>query len=218
MLNSGMSKLDDLTGRRFGKLTVIGSHESRNGKTFWPCRCDCGNSTTVVASNLKRGNTLSCGCLQRNITIARNTTHGLVAGGKPPEYIVWVNFRNRCEDPRDKQYPSYGGRGITVDARWQSYEAFYADMGPRPSADHQIDRIDNDGPYAPGNCRWATRTENCSNRRDNVFVEWHGESLTVPEWARRVGIKKHTIHQRLNKLGWDVERALTTPVRRMRRR
>lgn len=213
-----MAELDNLTGRRFGRLIVIGPHQSHKRKTYWPCQCDCGGAITVVASNLKSGNTTSCGCYRREFTAARNATHGLLAGGKPPEFAIWNLMRRRCEDPSDGAYPAYGGRGITICPRWQSFQDFYSDMGPRPTADHQIDRIDNSGPYSPDNCRWATRVENCSNRRDNVYVEWRGESLTVYEWARRVGIKPHTLFQRLNKLGWDVERALTTPVRAMRRR
>lgn len=135
-----------------------------------------------------------------------------------PEYVVWVNMRSRCSDPENKAFAGYGGRGITVCERWQeSFEAFFADMGLRPSRNHQLDRIDNDGPYSPENCRWVSRIENCNNRRDNVLVEWRGEALTVPEWARRTGLTKYAIWQRLKLLGWDVERALTTPVRQRKR-
>lgn len=212
-----MAKLEDLAGRRFGRLVATGPHESRKRKTYWPCRCDCGNQVKISATNLKTGNTTSCGCYRREFTAAKNATHSLLAGGKPSEFIVWALMRRRCDDPADDAYPAYGGRGISVCDRWRSFDAFYADMGARPAPDHQIDRIDNDGPYSPENCRWVTRVENCSNRRDNVYVEWRGESLTVYEWARRMGMKPHTIWARLFRLGWNVEQALTTPVRAMRK-
>jgi hypothetical protein len=125
-------------------------------------------------------------------------------------------MRQRCENPEGIDYGYYGGRGIRVCRRWQSFEAFYADMGPRPTPAHEIDRIDNSGDYAPGNCHWTTRIVNSNNRRDNVRIEWRGESLTVPEWSRRTGLQATAIYQRINKLGWTVERALTTPVRKRR--
>ncbi len=125
-------------------------------------------------------------------------------------------MRRRCDDPSNIDYAYYGGRGISVCERWQSFEAFYADMGPRPTPDHQIDRIDNNGDYEPGNCHWTTRIVNSNNRRDNVYIEWRGESLTIPEWGRRTGLSQHAIYQRIHKLGWAVEQAMTTPVRKRR--
>lgn len=120
-------------------------------------------------------------------------------------------MRRRCEDPSDVTYDYYGGRGITVCERWRDVSAFYEDMAPRPSVRHQLDRIDNNGPYSPENCRWVTRVENGNNKRNNTLVEWRGEVLTVPEWARRLGINQGTLQSRLDRLGWSVERALSTP-------
>lgn len=127
-------------------------------------------------------------------------------------------MRNRCQDPINNSYADYGGRGIKVCARWESFEDFYADMGPRPTADHQINRVDNDGDYSADNCAWVTRIENCNNRRNTVKIEWRGEALTVPDWARQTGLSKFAIWQRLNVLHWDVERTMTTPVRQARRK
>lgn len=213
-----MARLDDLTGRTFGRLTVSSEHRSVKRRTFWTCQCDCGNLTEVTATNLKVGNTKSCGCFRRDFTTAKNISNGRgVRTVPPPEYGVWGLMRGRCQNQNNVSWPDYGGRGITVCDRWQSFDNFYADMGPRPTADHQIDRVDNDGPYSPENCQWSTRVENCSNRRDTVNVEWRGETATVPNWSRRIGIPSAALWARLNRLGWDVERAMTTPVRQSRR-
>lgn len=202
-----MSQMKDVTGQRFGRLLVVHRAANRYQKAWWVCRCDCGTIAEVAGSKLRNGHTKSCGCGSAVIA-----THRMK---RSPEYTVWNLMRQRCAD---LDYADYGGRGITVCARWQdSFENFFADMGPRPSRNHQIDRIDNSAGYSPGNCRWATRIENCNNRRDNVRVEWRGESLTVPEWARRTGITKTAIWQRLHVLNWSVEKALTTPVRQRRR-
>jgi hypothetical protein len=136
-----------------------------------------------------------------------------------PEYAAWVNMRNRCNKPSAKGYAQYGARGIKVCKRWQqSFANFLADMGYRPSPAHQLDRIDNAGPYSPENCRWSTRLENCNNRRDNVLLTYNGETLTIREWERRSGFGRTIIWQRINHLGWSVEKALTTPVRPLRKR
>lgn len=128
------------------------------------------------------------------------------------EHCIWRSMKNRCHSPGDKGYRLYGGRGIQVCERWRnSFSAFYADMGPRPTAKHSIDRINNERNYEPGNCRWATREEQGNNTRVNVRLLFQGESLTVPQWARRLGINEDTITWRLRR-GWTVEKALTTPL------
>jgi hypothetical protein len=128
-------------------------------------------------------------------------------------------MRVRCGTPDHHSYDRYGGRGITVCERWaSSFRAFYEDMGSRPTPDHQLERIDNDGPYSPENCRWASRIEQCNNRSDNRLITWRGETRTLSEWSRVTGIKMHTIAARLDRLNWDVERSLSTPPRPMRRK
>lgn len=185
---------------------------------MWHCRCECGDIAQVQAAQLKGGGTKSCGCLQRETVTARNTTHGMGGKNRPPEFTVWLLMRDRCFNPNNKKYADYGGRGITMDPRWaDDFAAFYADMGPRP-AGYEIDRINNDSNYEPGNCRWTTRVVNLNNCRSNAYVEWRGEVQTVAQWARRFGISDRTLWMRIFKLKWDVERAMTAPLRADRRR
>ncbi|MGI5274748.1 hypothetical protein ACQEUU_37325 [Nonomuraea sp. CA-218870] len=209
-------KLVDLTGQRFGRLTVTGPYANRR----WTCRCDCGNVKAMLQYSLRNGRAKSCGCLRSEKTAERNRIHGMTRRNeKPSEFTIWVSMRARCEDPNSQGYPRYGGRGIAVCERWSSsFAAFYEDMGPRPSSDHQLDRIDNDGPYSPENCRWLDRVGQANNRRDNEVLTINGETKTIAEWARETGLKYHTLFQRIFKLGWSVERALTQPTRPLRRR
>lgn len=127
-------------------------------------------------------------------------------------YTIWRNLKARCYYPRNDDYDRYGGRGIAVCDRWRdSFEAFLSDMGERPTPGHSIERIDNDGPYSPDNCRWATRTEQASNRHTSQTITHDGETLTVQEWSRRTGIKAPALYWRLH-AGWSAERTLTTPA------
>lgn len=127
------------------------------------------------------------------------------------EYWTWNTMRQRCINPNNPKYPIYGGRGISVCERWQKFENFIADMGNRPSADHSLDRIDNDGNYEPSNCRWATRVEQQNNQSNTTRLEFQGETLTIHQWATRLGIKAKTIDGRLRS-GWSVEDALSHPL------
>jgi hypothetical protein len=199
-------------GDRFGRLVVL----QRGEKTYlWLCLCDCGNTTVTRAGRLRAAHTRSCGCLVRDVTAARNTKHGACVRGKAwPEYRVWKRMVERCHDPRDKDYRSYGGRGIVVCERWRSsFQAFIADMGRRPGPPrHSIERAHNDGPYAPDNCRWATRSEQDRNRRNSRLITALGRTLTLAEWARETGVYPATISVRIKKLGWTAERAVLTPV------
>ncbi len=130
-----------------------------------------------------------------------------------PEYRSWTHLKGRCLTPTDKKFPDYGGRGITLCDRWRdSFADFYADMGPRPSADHSVERKDNDGPYSPENCRWATRIEQGANKRNNQTYTFGGETHHLTEWARRTGIPFFTLRHRVVKAGWPIDRALTEPV------
>lgn len=159
--------IKDLTGQKFHSMTVLsfaGMHT--NGKSLWRCRCDCGAVKIVLGNNLKAGNTRSCGHLFREFVKVwvRNTTHGMTA---IPEFQIWSSMKNRCTNANHPAYCDYGGRGIRVCVRWmKSFEAFYADMGPRPPGT-SLDRKNNNGNYTPKNCRWATPQEQRTNRRRN---------------------------------------------------
>ena len=202
-----MGKFIDLTGQVFSRLTVISRAENnKDGNVQWNCLCICGNETKALTGDLKSGKTKSCGCLN----IENRLKHGM---SETSEYKIWTMMKKRCYSNNATGSKNYRDRGITVCDRWlESFENFYSDMGTRPSSRHSIDRIDNNGNYTPENCRWATRTEQNNNTRKNIRMTLNGETKTMAEWGKALGIRKDTIHYR-KKSGWSDERALTTPVR-----
>jgi hypothetical protein len=197
---------EDLTGKRFGQLMVIKLIESKDGRIYWLCLCECGNETRVSTSQLKSMRTKSCGCLRR--------TAGAIHGNcKLPEYAVWCAMKARCNNKNNKAYANYGGRGIRVCQSWSiSFQSFISDMGNRPSSQHSLERIDNNLGYSPENCRWATRHDQNRNSRHNVFLTYKGETLCIKDWAKKLSLKPGLIQHRI-KIGWSVECALNTPVR-----
>lgn len=199
----------DLTGHRFGRLTVVGPQHI-NGELLWLCECDCGDSAICSYTNIIGGKHVSCGCLKRERAAQLKLTHG---GRYTREYTSWKLAKSRCYNANNPGYPNYGGRGITVCDEWRcDFAVFLRDMGPCPKG-HSIDRIDNDGNYSKENCRWATHTQQMNNQRKNTCLTFDGETLTVPEWAERLGISRLTIHSRLQRQ-WSVEDALQMPTTR----
>ena len=164
----------DIAGQRYGRLTVLVRVEPRtkNREAVWRCICDCEGMADVVSGSLRRGLTQSCGCLRWERTAAALTTHGHARkGAVHPLYGTWMRMRQRCRNRNHHAFAYYGGRGIAVAERWDSFANFLADMGEKPGPEYSIDRIDNDGNYEPGNCRWATAKEQRANRRDSSEVQ-----------------------------------------------
>lgn len=201
----------DRTGKRYGRLTVLSRFsnlETSNGPvTRWLCRCDCGNEIVVRGAGLAKaekgkGGTKSCGCLNKEKPIK----HGMAASRL---YRLWNSMIQRCTNPNNDKYASYGGRGISVCARWTDFAHFYADMGDPPPG-MTLDRIENNLGYEPGNCRWATRKVQGNNRRTNVILSFNGEKRTIAEWAEITGLGKSCLIKRLAS-GWSPEAALSTP-------
>lgn len=214
-----MGKFQDISGRRFGRWTVLARCEPPVGcaherRTFWRCLCDCGTTAVERRDSLIRGASQSCGCLNREAASARcslrNTTHN---GSLTPTYRIWHGMIRRCSDPSRVAFADYGGRGITVCDRWLSFENFLADMGERPEG-MSIDRINNDGHYEPGNCRWATATEQARNtRRSKLTIDLvneilgrleHGESASSVR--TRLHVSKYAIYDLRHGRCWADQR------------
>ena len=192
-------KLTDLTGQKFGRLTVLKRATSRtypSGQTHttWLCRCDCGTETVIPTAHLRSGHTQSCGCYRSDTTISRSKKHGM---RHSPLYGVWVSMMKRCRNPKCKCYHNYGGRGIRVCENWLVFEHFFSDMGPSYKQGLELDRIDVDGDYCPENCRWVTKQTNSRNRRDSLWVtvEPFGR-IHLMDLAERVGIPYTTLKYR----------------------
>jgi hypothetical protein len=197
----------NLTGQKFHKLTVVQEADHRAAGRYWLCRCECGNTAVIKQTALRRGATKSCGCLKAEMLTARNTTHGL---SRTREYNIWQRMKARCNDPGNKDYDRYGGRCFKVCERWMdSFENFYADMGPKPRG-RSLDRYpNNDGDYEPGNVRWATQSQQCRNKANNRLLTHSGVTLCVADWADRLGVKFSVLNDRINRYGWSIERALS---------
>jgi hypothetical protein len=198
---------DNLIGRKFGRLTVIGLSEKKSGrKSYWVCECDCGNKKLVRSDSLKSGQVQSCGCLkaeQNKINLCR-TTHGdTPTGAHKRLWQIWQGMKQRTSNPNKKSYDRYGGRGVTVCKEWsESYVAFRDWALASGYADNlSIDRIDNNGNYEPSNCRWATFREQCNNRRSNVLIEWDGRTQNIQEWADETGLPYQILHDRYKRYG-----------------
>jgi hypothetical protein len=198
----------NITGQVFGRLTVLSLAKTKKGYgAYWKCRCECGQEITVLGKCLRRGTTKSCGCRPAGW---KHGFHGTRA------HACWCNMIERCRNENLPTYRNYGGRGIRVCERWMNFTNFLADMGDPPTAKHSIDRINNDGNYEPGNCRWATQQEQCNNTRQNHYLTFNGRTQTVTQWAMETGLGIERLRTRI-KRGWGAERALKTPPQHRRK-
>ena len=192
-----MSKFEDLTGMKFGKLTAIKRVEnSKSGQTRWLCRCDCGNEVIVRAADLKNEHTISCGCERIKQLIECNTTHGMT---NTSIYHTWENMMSRCYNPKHKKFDEYGGRGIKVCPQWHKFINFYNDVSKLENygrAGYTLDRINNDGDYCPENVRWADINTQARNKRNNILVEYEGVEMCLTEAAEKSGINYQTLISR----------------------
>lgn len=205
----------DLAGMRFGCLVVqsrLGVRKTPNGtrKYYWSCLCDCGNPVVRDANHLRRAGAQSCGCQRVQSLIIRNTRHGL---SKHPVYLAWLHMRQRCKSDQACYKANYKDRGITVCARWSSFENFRDDMLSSWRPGLELDRRNNDGNYEPLNCRWATHQAQMYNTRRNNLITSGGVSKPIKMWADQLGGNRDLVRDRI-KCGWSVDRAVSQPVRR----
>lgn len=199
-----MHKALDLTGQRIGTCVVLEFAFRRNGARHWKVRCDCGHERAVSVCNLRTRGSSCPECAKVRIAKLRRT-HG--ESGRSPEHRSWASMITRCQNPSNKSFKSYGGRGIRVCERWRKFENFLADMGRRPSARHSLDRKNVDGHYEPENCRWATAPEQGRNKRKNHLVTIGDETKCVADWAEIAGVRYGTMLFRVKK-GWTGQKLL----------
>lgn len=208
----GRKKPAPIIGRRFGRLVALSLHHVRGNQRYIECRCDCGNLSIVCSANLSSGATQSCGCLMTEARL-RQTHNGIakkhgLAG--TPIYNTWHSMVERCTDPLCAAWRYYGGRGIEVCERWLQFEQFYKDMGERPDGT-TLERINVNGNYEPGNCTWATWTEQARNRTNNLWLTFDGREQLLIEWAEELDLPYRVIYKRIYERGWSVDDALTVP-------
>lgn len=213
-------KTNDLTGKRFDRLVVECIALKKNNRVYWKCKCDCGNFINVLAYNLTKKQTRSCGCYNKEKAKERMTKHGL---SRHPLFSIWKAIKRRCYDTKSTSYKNYGGRGITVCDEWKnSYINFYNWAMSNGYKNEKlksgknkwtIDRINNNGNYEPSNCRWTTDLVQSQNtrivRKFNVF----GEILTIEEMCKKYNINKYCLRTRIAR-NWDIEKAVLYPIKK----
>lgn len=215
-----MSKLIDLIGRKFGRLTVIErAKNAKGGKSRWLCRCSCSeqNEVIVIGTDLTRGHTQSCGCFMREQSKKYNIKHGKVYTRL---YMTWKNMKNRCNNPNSDDYRIYGAEGKTVCPEWLDKENGFINfynwsMANGYRADLTIERIDGTKGYSPDNCRWTTAKEQANNTRRNHIIEYKGKKQTMKQWSEELHIKYSTLAARINTYRWDIGRAFEIPIKNL---
>lgn len=212
-----MSRLIDLTGQRFGRLTVVSRAENtKNGHPRWLCRCDCGSSSIVVGKDLRSGHTESCGCLQKERTSKSNQKLKNYGEAETRLYKIWLSMKQRTTNKNAKAYKNYGARGIVVCKEWKDDYQVFKEWALLNGYHNYltIERRDNEKGYFPQNCTWIVKSEQPKNRRSNNYITYNGETKTLSEWARLSGIQREVLRDRINNYGWSIEKALTTPTRK----
>jgi hypothetical protein len=218
-----MGKFIDLTGQKFGRLTVIKQVKNDNSNHInWLCKCDCGNEKTMRGDHLTRNIVKSCGCYNREISkikaikMGKNSKkHGL---SNNRLYRIWAGMKSRCYNYDMENFDLYGGRGIKVCSEWldknNGFMNFYNWATKNGYQENlTLDRIDTNGNYEPSNCRWATWEEQANNKRSNHYITYNGKTQTLSQWSRELNIKRDVLYDRIDRLNWDIEKALSTPVR-----
>lgn len=196
-------------GKKYGRLTVKDVIKRPKQRTMWLCTCDCGTTKEYYPANVRRGTSLSCGCMQRQQLSERKKTHGGYAS-KEPLYSVWCGIRKRCLSESCEKFKDYGGRGVLLCEQWHDYSAFREwSMSSGYKTGLSIDRIDVNGNYCPENCRWTDSRTQQNNRRSCVYYTHNGETHTLKEWSRKFGMNYSTVYSRITKYGYTFERALS---------
>ena len=206
-------RYEDLTGRKFGRLTEV--KIVAHGPTKWECSCECGNATVVRSEDLKNGKVVSCGCFAKEVSGTQNYKHGK---SNSRIFRIWANMLTRCHNSNSPSYANYGARGITVCEEWMDKENGFINfynwtISHGYSEKLTLDRINVNGNYEPSNCRWATPKEQMNNMRRNRIIEYNGEKLTLKQTAEKYNMQEATIRHRLNK-GWSVKDAIEKPLER----
>lgn len=201
----------NLTGKRFSRLVVTDFAYTKNYNTYWNCVCDCGNKTIVQGTKLTQGRTKSCGCYMIDRIKETNSSHGQ---RHTRLYGIYCKMKERCNNPNSIEYSSYGGRGIRLCPEWENdFNSFYQWAKANGYTDSlSIDRIDNDKGYEPENCRWADRITQANNKRTNHYLTYNGKTQSIAQWARETGLSQSCLRHRIYR-GWDVEKALSTPMK-----
>lgn len=202
----------DLTGQKFNMLTVKSFAFIRDSHAYWNCICDCGKESVVCASRLLRGTTKSCGCLGPLLSSKRSATKE--GFSKTKLHRIYTGMKTRCCNSNSKDYPRYGGRGISICQEWLDDSLKFRDwaLSNGYKDDLTIDRIDVNKGYSPDNCRWVSAKKQANNRRNCLFITFEGKTMSASEWCELKGWDRHVIPARLKK-GWSLEKAMTTPLR-----
>lgn len=204
------NRFKDITGLVVGRLTAV-SFAGMKPRAMWLCRCECGNECEIATKYLTSARTVSCGCVRSEKSGSRLRTHGKTL---TPEHKTWKSIRQRCNNENDKAFDNYGGRGIKMCERWKnSFEAFLEDMGTKPSRNHSIERLNNDGDYDPSNCVWATKKVQNRNTRRTTYVNYRAHTHKLCELCASLGVSDAVVRWRISR-GWTVEQAIETPIRK----